>query len=232
MQARNKVPVVNRYACRPRIRKADGMGIGQLFAVIFGFLITSALIFLFGMWVGRDVAERDLASEERVVRAPIRLQPTAIPEAKPPEVDATFYEQLKEKAVQRMQQTAAAASPTAARPVAVAATPTREPVRVVERTHAPTPEPRPKRNEVTKREEWADAGWTVQVNATTNSQQAADLVRKLKAKGYDAYIVESPMHGQPWYRVRVGRLSNREKAKELEAPLRSDGQENAFVTPQ
>ena len=38
-----------------------GLGLGQLFALIFGFLITSALIFLFGIWVGRDITERRLA---------------------------------------------------------------------------------------------------------------------------------------------------------------------------
>ena len=37
-----------------------GLGYGQVFLLIFGFLITSGLIFLFGIWVGRDVAERRL----------------------------------------------------------------------------------------------------------------------------------------------------------------------------
>ena len=44
--------------------------------LIFGFLLASALIFLFGIWVGRDVAERRLAQEERVVRVPVPVQPT------------------------------------------------------------------------------------------------------------------------------------------------------------
>jgi DedD protein len=81
--------------------------------------------------------------------------------------------------------------------------------------------------------EWADAGWTVQVNATTNVQQATEMARKLRTKGYEAYTVQAPMRGQTWYRVRVGRFANREQAKELESRLRSSEHlDNAYVTPQ
>ena len=89
-----------------------GLGYGQIFLIIFGFLITSGLIFLFGIWVGRDVAERRLAQEERVVRGAMQPPPTPNEEAKQ-DVDQSFYEQLKQKAYVRMQQTAAAALATA-----------------------------------------------------------------------------------------------------------------------
>src|SRR5713101_7823487 len=93
-----------------------GLGFGQIFLIVFGFLIASALIFLFGIWVGRDVAERRLAQEERVVRLPVPVQPTAKETPKEPEADLSFYEQLRQKAYQRLQATqAAAASPTATR---------------------------------------------------------------------------------------------------------------------
>src|SRR5437016_11646619 len=89
-----------------------GLGYGQTFLIIFGFLMTSGLIFLFGIWVGRDVAERRLVQEERVVRAPIAPPPTPNEEAKH-DVDESFYEQLKAKAYQRLQDTAAATAATA-----------------------------------------------------------------------------------------------------------------------
>jgi len=216
-------------------RGVAGLGLGQLFALIFGFLITSALIFLFGIWVGRDITERRLASQERVVRMPVPLQPTPEAEAKGTDVDLAFYQKLKEKAEQRLQETATAGSPAAApSPVAprVAAA-TAAPMRPMEkRAPQATPSARPKR-EAEHADEWADKGWTVQVNATTNPQQATDLARTLRAKGYDAYTVQAPMHGQTWYRVRVGRFTSREKAKELETKLKTnDAMENAYVTPQ
>jgi cell division septation protein DedD len=212
-----------------------GLGFGQLFVLVFGFLVASVLIFLFGIWVGRDITERRLAQEERVVRLPVPVQPTAKEEEKSQDVDVAFYQSLKEKAYQHLQETAAPATPAH---VARASTPTAPPPRVAEK---PKPPPTPGATAKVKRaeppragDEWADAGWTVQVNATTNPQQATELARNLRAKGYDAYTVQAPMHGQTWYRVRVGRFGNRDrdKAKELEARLKNDGLENAYVTPQ
>jgi cell division septation protein DedD len=210
-----------------------GIGLGQLFALVFGFLITSALIFLFGIWVGRDITERRLASQERVVRMPVPPQPTPPAETKGTDVDLAFYQKLKEKAEQRLQETATAGSPAPASRVTPAGARALGPQARATLKRAPeaTPTPRP-RHEAESGDEWADKGWTVQVNATTNSQQATELARGLRAKGYDAYTVQAPMRGQTWYRVRVGRFTVRDKARELEAKLKSEGMENAYVTPQ
>jgi cell division protein FtsN len=211
-----------------------GLGFGQLFVLVFGFLIASVLIFLFGIWVGRDITERRLAQEERVVRLPVPLQPTAKQEEKGPDVDAAFYQSLKEKAYQRLQETAATATRAH---LAQASTPTAPPQVAEKAKPAPTPKATAKVKRVEPPragDEWADAGWTVQVNATTNPQQATDLAHSLRVKGYDAYTVQAPMRGQTWYRVRVGRFGtrDRDKAKELEARLKNEGFENAYVTPQ
>jgi len=211
-----------------------GLGLGQLFALLFGFLITSALIFLFGIWVGRDITERRLASQERVVRMPVPIQPTPAADAKGTEVDLTFYQKLKEKAEQRLRETATAGSPSPAAPRLGQVVPSASPrARATEKRQPQVTPTARTTKEVQGGDEWADKGWTVQVNATTNPQQATDLVRTLRGKGYDAYTVQAPMHGQTWYRVRVGRFPGRDKAKELETKLKaSEGMENAYVTPQ
>jgi cell division septation protein DedD len=227
--------MAERGTLQSRLNSTAGLGYGQVFVLIFGFLLASALIFLFGIWVGRDVAERRLAQEERVVRVPVPAQPTVTEEAKEHDVDLAFYQKLKEKAYQRLQETATIGAPTAARVIEVT-TPTATAARVVAKPTPPRPTavPHAKSPEVPPRgDDWADAGWTVQVNATTNPSQATELARKLKAKGYDAYTVQAPMRGQNWFRVRVGRFSNRDKAKELEKRLKTtEGLENAYVTPQ
>jgi DedD protein len=229
------------------MRRLDsaGLGYGQVVFLVLGFLMASGLIFLFGIWVGRDVTERRLVREERVVRLPVPPRPTLSEETKEHEVDLAFYEKLKEKA-QQLQETAAAVPSTVARVVLVA-TPTATPMRGVEKptrvaekpTRAPTatrrpkPPPSPAPRATESSEEWADAGWTVQVTATTDVHQALEIARGLKSKGYDAYTVQTPTRGQVWYRVRVGRFSSRDKAKDVEKRLRtSEGFENAYITPQ
>ncbi|MFQ5665645.1 MAG: SPOR domain-containing protein [Candidatus Binatia bacterium] len=194
-----------------------GVGLGQLFALVFGFLVTSAVIFLFGIWVGRDVAERRLVQEERVVRMPI---PMRSPGKKAAGGDLAFYEQLQEKARRRLEETAAAAAVSPAVSAAGRAD--------VRRVHpARQPAGRGRSHRATR----ADGGWTVQVNATVNARQAAALARALRAKGYAAYTVQAPMRGHTWYRVRVGHFSTRAKASELAARLKKvEGMDNAYVT--
>ncbi len=214
-----------------------GLGYGQTFVIILGFLITSGLIFLFGIWVGRDLVERRLAAEDRAVRGVIPPRPTETRE----EADVAFYEDLKQKAEHRIQQTLVATPVTQPTPTvspaasaAVRQVPPQTPAVVATKasprptqTRLPTP---PRR---AAEEEWADAGWTVQVSATTDQEEARGLAARLRGRGYDAYLVQAPLRGQTWYRVRVGRLRNREQAKELEDRLRrSEGMDAAYITPQ
>jgi len=215
----------------------SGLGLAQTFVIILGFLITSALIFVFGIWVGRDIVERRLATEDRAVRGVIAPRPTETRE----EADTAFYEQLKQKAEQRLQQTpvttvdvpaAATPTPMASAPRPIAPTQTSVPLasKATARPTAPRVPTAPRRP---VEDEWADAGWTVQVSATTDQEEARGLSARLRARGYDAYLVQAPLRGQTWYRVRVGRLRTREQAKELEDRLRrSEGMDAAYITPQ
>ena len=57
--------------------------------------------------------------------------------------------------------------------------------------------------------------WSVQVNAFVRQENARSLTKRLKDKGYDAYVVSTKINGQTWYRVRVGHLATQEEAKPL-----------------
>ena len=63
--------------------------------------------------------------------------------------------------------------------------------------------------------------WAVQVNAYPLERDAKSLAKKLKDKGYDAYVVPTSIKGRDWYRVRVGRLETPEEAKALQAKLKA-----------
>jgi DedD protein len=72
--------------------------------------------------------------------------------------------------------------------------------------------------------------WTVQALATTDRADANAWLDRLKAKGYDAFIVGVDIKGQNWYRVRVGSLSSRQEAEALGKTLQTkEGFRDAFV---
>jgi cell division septation protein DedD len=226
------------------MRRIDsaGMSYTQVFLLVVGFGIASAIIFLFGMWVGRDVAERRLAQEERVVRQPVTAQPAA-EEGREGDVDRAFYERLKDKAAQHIDDTPKVEpTPTVGAAASATANPalgaTRPPTRTAVQSTPTIATPRP-RLTATPRvasaggDEWADAGWTVQVFATTDASAARDSVARLRAQGFEAYTVQAPQRGEMLYRIRVRRFSNKDRAKEMEQRLKSEAAiDGAFVTPQ
>jgi len=63
--------------------------------------------------------------------------------------------------------------------------------------------------------------WAVQVNAYPLERDAKNLTKKLKDKGYDAYVVSTNIKGRNWYRVRVGHLQTQEEAKALQDTLKA-----------
>lgn len=63
--------------------------------------------------------------------------------------------------------------------------------------------------------------WAVQVNAYPLERDAKNLAKRLKDKGYDAYVVPTNIKGKDWYRVRVGRLGTQEEAKALQEKLKT-----------
>ena len=63
--------------------------------------------------------------------------------------------------------------------------------------------------------------WAVQVNAYPFERDAKSLAKKLKDKGYDAYVVPTNIKGRNWYRVRVGHLGTQEEAKTVQEKLKT-----------
>lgn len=63
--------------------------------------------------------------------------------------------------------------------------------------------------------------YVFQVSSWKNKAKAESEVRKLKSKGYDAFIVEAnvPERGGKWYRVRVGYFNSVEDAEAAQKKL-------------
>ncbi|HEX9142831.1 MAG TPA: SPOR domain-containing protein, partial [Candidatus Binatia bacterium] len=73
--------------------------------------------------------------------------------------------------------------------------------------------------------------WSVQISAASAEDIADTLVRRLKASGYDGYVVRAEVKGQTYYRVRVGHFEAREEAESLRQLLtRQEGYRDAYLT--
>jgi DedD protein len=70
------------------------------------------------------------------------------------------------------------------------------------------------------------AGWFVQVESFRSKDLADALVSKLKAKGYDVYIVDTP---KPLLRVRIGPYPQKSGADGAVAQLKKDGFSSPIV---
>lgn len=190
-------------------RRGAGLTFGQLITLTFGFLLASLFIFVFGFWVGHDLADQRALRQRQALRVPLAAAPTpvAVAAAVPPAVPATRAPLL--------------ATATAPRPVATAtevptARATATPLRVA--TKAPTA---------------ASGNYTVQAYATNDTVRAIMLARTLRAKGYDATTGEKKVGAVTWYTVKVGRFRDRAAAKAMENKLRDvEGLEAASVVTQ
>lgn len=73
--------------------------------------------------------------------------------------------------------------------------------------------------------------WSVQISATPAKDIAGTLVQRLKANGYDGYVVPAEVKGQPYYRVRVGPFTTRDEAESVRESLaRQEGYRDAYLT--
>jgi septal ring-binding cell division protein DamX len=108
-------------------------------------------------------------------------------------------------------------------PAVAAAAPPRKPAA------GASPTPAPGRVAVA-REPAARGDWSVQVMATRDPRTADDMLRRLKGKGYDAYLQKTRREGQTFYRVRVGHYDSMDRANQAVARLkREPGVQAAFV---
>ncbi len=186
-------------------RRGAGLTFGQLITLTFGFLLASVVIFVFGVWVGRDLAEQRGRRGSEAARVPIGAPPAPIAAA--PAVPVA--EVPPAAPVPAVPTATATRRPPAATPPP--ATPTR-------RALSPTP---------------AGGNWTVQAYATNDTMRAIMLARTLRSKGYDATPVTKQIGSVTWYTVRVGRFRDRAAAKALENKLRAEeGLEAASVVAQ
>lgn len=187
---------------------------GQLAILASGFTITSVVVFFLGILVGQGIEERKLLKkEEPLAKIPIQPLPQESHSASQAAAkeEITFYDTLT-----KVSPGAAAVKETKA--IESAAKVSLKDAKAGAQGETPKPVKRIKEQTRVRGQESA---WAVQVNAYPNERDAESLAKKLKDKGYDAYVVSSRIKRRTWYRVRVGHLGTVEQAKELQETLKS-----------
>ena len=188
---------------------------GQLALLASGFTAASAIIFVLGMFVGKEIEARKVVRpEEPLVKVPVKppSKGAADAESSKNNDDLTFYNTLTKTP---------------------GATPAEEKTaeKLMELSNQAGRDGR--RESKLEQAESAEAKtniWSVQVNSYPDAKSASELIDRLKNKGYNAFVTEANVNGKIWYRVRVGRFASREEAIKTEAALKNNDYPKAFAT--
>ncbi|MEE9145680.1 MAG: SPOR domain-containing protein [Candidatus Binatia bacterium] len=187
---------------------------GQLGILAGGFIVTSLVVFFLGVLIGQRIEERKLLKkEEPLVKLPVRPSAqSGSARGAPAKEEMTFYDTLTKAPASK--------KPTSKKPgqgvkKVLPAKGTVKPS--VEKVTGVPPKgvQRDSGTETRKRV------WAVQVNAFPHKRDSTNLAKKLKTKGYDAYVVSVNIRGRTWHRVRVGHFATRKDARELQKVLKT-----------
>jgi cell division septation protein DedD len=73
--------------------------------------------------------------------------------------------------------------------------------------------------------------WVVQVIATRDRNMATSIVKRLAGKNYPAFLVNPPAGAGPaYYKVHVGRYSDRGEAEQVSTRIKKEEQFQAWIT--
>jgi cell division septation protein DedD len=225
----------------------------ELGVLAASFTVTSCLVFLLGLYVGRDLSAEHAPVDERVARIPVADHPPQLPARVDLPGDAEAVNErgsrpakaaVPKPAAGRAQEPSHAAQ-TAAHEAA------RPPVEAAQERAVPPAErhPRPVAPVPDRR---ATAGrpdpilemplapanpspamaYTVQVLATRDRREADSLVADLKRRGFGAFVAPVEDGDGQWYRVRIGRYDSQDSARAMAERCREQlGIGQAFVSP-
>jgi len=210
----------------------------ELGVLAASFTATAVLVFFLGFYVGRETAARHTPPDERVARVPV-TDPPADPLAAPAAgaEEAAANEPAPQPAARPGPRPRPAEPPPAeaepaddgSAPAAAEPSPPAEPGLDEDGAGADTGEP----------DESEDAGgagqtggYTVQVLATRNPEEAESMVSDLEGNGYGAFVTPVEDAGGKWYRVRIGRYEDPQSARIMAERCKKDlGLSQAYVSP-
>ena len=205
----------------------------QLFALFMATVVVSVVIFLIGVFVGRNVRAQQAAAAEHLsdsaaalTPAPVR-QPapapaaseSALEAAEPPTPPAETDELSYKRRLEGPSSSESLKTPAPAPPAPPQATQTR----------TATPAPAPQAAAAGTIGTPQPGTWVIQIHVLRDRTAANGIVRRLIAKGYPAFLVAA---GPPTssYKVQVGRYKDKDEAQKVIERLKKEEQFNPWIT--
>lgn len=203
----------------------------QIVFWFMAFVVIGVVVFLLGVQVGRGVlAQRGFPGESTAAAA--EAEPPAPPASATQGSGAPLTSGEKLSYAERLAAPGPAPeqlkqpedipppAPKAEAPIALAAAPA--PAAPTGRDAAAKPTP-------PSSVEPPGAGYSIQVAALREREEADTIVKRLAAKGYPAYVAAPVKEKVPIFRVRVGKYKDRSEADTVAAKLQKEEQFKPWV---
>lgn len=195
--------------------------ISSILIVPIGIALMIGIFFL-GYYVGSTRAKAAAAGE------PLAPLPDLLSQQIPKPEEFTFYKTLTERDNKTVsidvKSRPAEPGPRAAKREAPAEERTKPALQVEPKTSPPPAAPKPASTA------GGNIRYTIQLASYPEKRLAEEEVKNMKKQGYAAFVVAFDQGTTTWYRVRLGRFSNRADAEKLLNEVRSKEGGSPFIT--
>ena len=189
----------------------------QIVFWFMAFVVIGVVIFLLGVQVGRGVlVQRGSPGAAETTAAVADIEPPPAPPSTTQGSGTPVTAGEKLSYAERLSSSEPAAEKLQKPEEVQPPVPKPEPARVAEAPKPVAPEP-------------AGAGFSIQVAALREREEADTIVKRLAAKGYPAYVAAPIKEKVPIFRVRVGKYKERREADTVAAKLQKEEQFKPWV---
>jgi cell division septation protein DedD len=198
----------------------------QIVFWFMAFVVIGVVIFLLGVQVGRGVlAQRGLpGATDTTAATTADVEPPPPPAATSQALEAPITAGEKLSYAERL----SSSEPTPEKLVAPKAEPARSAV-AEPKPSAPPSRPAGASADPVISGEPPGPGFSIQVAALRERDEAETIVKRLAAKGYPAYVAAPIKEKVPIFRVRIGKYKDRREADTVAAKLQKEEQFKPWV---
>ena len=193
-------------------------------SAVVGFL----LVFVFGIYIGKEVQAYKTAQQTRTVRFPVEPADHNVSVSPAPQTFPLTSKRISEKKTQNGQPQTMSSAPPVGESVSVNPAPTSQNKKREIALTAPTPSAGKAQDQ--KKPQVPD-GWSIQVHVTKSPSTARQLAAELRRLGYTVSVNRLTKNGETLYRLRVGTFPQDEAQRVAARFRREEKFAQAYLVP-